>query len=214
MLSATGAASKTTSEVNRFQQEKETARCRTTEGPCQRGMEGKGAYNRNAAIPSIGRRPRHTALRKSGAADQSSTSGDRPIVIADYGSSQGKANSLAPMRAAIAALRMRAGRQRPIFVCHTDLPANDFSEMFALLESDRKATCRRTAGFSHMRSAARFIGAYSRPVTSISDGVPTRPSGSAKFTCKSGPLLHSVLHGRGPGRVLLIAKRHGTGRHP
>ena len=31
---------------------------------------------------------------------------------------------------------MRAGRQRPIFVCHTDLPANDFSEMFALLESD------------------------------------------------------------------------------
>ena len=62
-------------------------------------------------------------------------SGDRPIVIADYGSSQGK-NSLAPMRAAIAALRMRVGRQRPIFVCHTDLPANDFSEMFALLESD------------------------------------------------------------------------------
>lgn len=40
------------------------------------------------------------------------------------------------MRAAIAALRMRAGRRRPIFVCHTDLPANDFNEMFALLESD------------------------------------------------------------------------------
>jgi SAM dependent carboxyl methyltransferase len=32
VLSATGAASKTTSEVNRFQQEKETARCRTHRG--------------------------------------------------------------------------------------------------------------------------------------------------------------------------------------
>jgi hypothetical protein len=97
-------------------------------------MEGKGAYNRNAAIPASGGAFAIPLLEKA-AQQISLDSGDRPIVIADYESSQGK-NSLAPMRAAIAALRMRAGRQRPIFVCHTDLPANDFSEMFALLESD------------------------------------------------------------------------------
>jgi SAM dependent carboxyl methyltransferase len=97
-------------------------------------MEGKGAYNRNAAIPASGGALAIPLLEK--AAQQTSLDpGDRPIVIADYGSSQGK-NSFAPMRAAIAALRVTAGRQRPIFVCHTDLPANDFSEMFALLESD------------------------------------------------------------------------------
>ena len=97
-------------------------------------MEGKGAYNRNAAIPASGGAFAIPLLEKA-AQQISLNSDDRPIVIADYGSSQGK-NSLAPIRSAIATLRMRAGRQRPIFVCHTDLPANDFSEMFALLESD------------------------------------------------------------------------------
>ena len=97
-------------------------------------MEGKGAYNRNAAIPASGGALAIPLLEKA-AQQISLDSEDRPIVIADYGSSQGK-NSLAPMRTAIAALRTRVGPQRVIFVCHTDLPANDFSEMFALLESD------------------------------------------------------------------------------
>jgi SAM dependent carboxyl methyltransferase len=97
-------------------------------------MEGKGAYNRNAAIPASGAALAIPLLEKA-AQQIRFDSDDRPIVIADYGSSQGK-NSLAPMRAAVAAPRMRSGRQRPIFVCHTDLPANDFSEMFTLLESD------------------------------------------------------------------------------
>jgi SAM dependent carboxyl methyltransferase len=58
--------------------------------------------------------------------------GERPIVLADYGSSEGQ-NSLAPMRAAIAVLRVRVGQQRPILVYHTDLPANDFSSLFQVL---------------------------------------------------------------------------------
>jgi hypothetical protein len=61
--------------------------------------------------------------------------GDQPIVIADYGSSQGK-NSLAPIRAAIGVLRTRLGPDRPIDVVHTDLPANDFSTLFELLDTD------------------------------------------------------------------------------
>jgi SAM dependent carboxyl methyltransferase len=58
----------------------------------------------------------------------------RPMVLADYGSSEGE-NSLAPMRAAIAVLRARVGHERPIFVCHTDLPGNDFSSLFRVLHS-------------------------------------------------------------------------------
>jgi hypothetical protein len=61
--------------------------------------------------------------------------GDQPIVIADYGSSQGK-NSLAPMRIAIEALRSRLGSDRSILICHVDLAVNDFNTLFALLDSD------------------------------------------------------------------------------
>jgi hypothetical protein len=97
-------------------------------------MEGKGAYNRHAtlqasagalAIPLLEQAARQIVI----------DTGDRPLVIADYGCSQGK-NSLAPMRAAIQPLRARVGRERPIVVCHTDLPSNDFGELFKVLEDD------------------------------------------------------------------------------
>ncbi len=97
-------------------------------------MEGGGAYNRHATIPASGGALAIPLLERA-AQQITIDAGDRPIVIADYGSSQGK-NSLAPMRTAIAALRTRIDRQRPILVCHTDLPSNDFGEMFGVLESD------------------------------------------------------------------------------
>jgi hypothetical protein len=61
--------------------------------------------------------------------------GTDPIVIADYGSSQGK-NSLAPMRAAIRCLRTRVGNGRPVIVAHVDQHANDFNTLFRVLHSD------------------------------------------------------------------------------
>src|SRR5215469_814446 len=97
-------------------------------------MEGKGFYNKNASIPAAGGLLALPLLEQA-AGMIHLDSGDRPIVIADYGSSEGR-NSLAPMRAAIAVLRARAGHQRPIFVYHTDLPANDFSTLFNVLEND------------------------------------------------------------------------------
>lgn len=97
-------------------------------------MEGKGVYNRHATIPAAGGAQAlpffEEAARRIGLDPR-----DRPIVIADYGASQGK-NSLAPMRAAIAALRGRAGPQRPIKVFHTDLPSNDFSTLFEVIQND------------------------------------------------------------------------------
>jgi SAM dependent carboxyl methyltransferase len=97
-------------------------------------MEGNGAYNKRAtgqasggasAVPLLVQAAREIALDP----------GDQHIVIADYGSSQGK-NSLAPIRAAIEVLRTRLGQDRPIDVVHTDLPANDFSTLFNVLDTD------------------------------------------------------------------------------
>jgi hypothetical protein len=173
-------------------------------------MEGKGAYNRNAAIPASGAALAIPLLEKA-AQQIRFDSDDRPIVIADYGSSQGK-NSLAPMRAAVAALRMRAGRQRPIFVCHTDLPANDFSGMFTLLESGPESYLKGEPQVFHMRSAARFIGACSRPATSISDGVHTLPSGSARFLRRSRTTSSFPARPARSGPSS-IARRHETGKH-
>jgi hypothetical protein len=97
-------------------------------------MEGKGFYNKYSAIPGAGGALALPLLEQAARLIHLD-GGDRPIVIADYGSSEGK-NSLAPMRAAIAVLRARAGPQRPIIVYHTDLPANDFNTLFEVLESD------------------------------------------------------------------------------
>lgn len=58
-----------------------------------------------------------------------------PIVIADYGSSQGR-NSLVPIAAAIEVLRERCGPEREISVVHTDVPENDFTVLFQTLLND------------------------------------------------------------------------------
>jgi hypothetical protein len=97
-------------------------------------MEGGGSYNRHARIPAGGG---SLALPFLELAVRNITldGGDQPVVIADYGSSQGK-NSLAPMRAAIKALRTRVGPNRPISVVHVDQAANDFNTLFDVLHRD------------------------------------------------------------------------------
>jgi hypothetical protein len=97
-------------------------------------MEGEGAYNRHArmqAAAGLGALP----LLQQAAEAIDLGPDDRPVCIADYGSSQGR-NSLAPLGAAIAVLRARIGPARPICVTHTDLPGNDFSALFETLQSD------------------------------------------------------------------------------
>lgn len=97
-------------------------------------MEGGGAYNRHAHMQAAaGGIALPFLLEAAGAVDLAG--GDEAICIADYGASQGR-NSLAPMRAVIAALRARIGGARPITVIHTDLPSNDFSALFQMLDTD------------------------------------------------------------------------------
>jgi hypothetical protein len=102
--------------------------------PGSDGMEGDGAYNRHAALQAAGNTMALLHARNA-ASRVNLDARHEPIVIVDYGSSQGK-NSMAPMRAAIEALRLRAGADRPFMVCHVDLPVNDFNALFKTLDSD------------------------------------------------------------------------------
>ena len=97
-------------------------------------MEGGGAYNRHAAQQAAGGASVLPLLEQA-ARSVLLDATDQPIVIADYGSSQGK-NSLRPMKAAIETLRERVPVDRAISVVHTDLPGNDFSTLFRILETD------------------------------------------------------------------------------
>jgi hypothetical protein len=97
-------------------------------------MEGKGAYNRHAKLQASGIALALPLLEKAVQDLQPGCEND-PLVIADYGSSQGK-NSLAPIRLAIEKLRLRVGPHRPIFVFHVDQPSNDFNTLFEVLHAD------------------------------------------------------------------------------
>jgi hypothetical protein len=96
-------------------------------------MEGRGSYNRHSLIPSGGGALALPHLERA-VADTLLHPFDQPIVIADYGSSQGR-NSLAPMRAAIDGIRTRIGPGRPILIYHVDQPSNDFNSLFDVLDA-------------------------------------------------------------------------------
>lgn len=97
-------------------------------------MEGGGAYNRSSRVQAAGLAPA-VALFEQAAQSVGLAEAPQPIVIADYGASEGH-NSLAPMATAIAALRQRAGAGRAISVVHTDVPESDFSGLFRTLATD------------------------------------------------------------------------------
>jgi hypothetical protein len=77
-------------------------------------MEGAGAYNRYAKLPASGADLAVPLLQEAVGKIQID-GGDQPVVIADYGSSQGK-NSMLPMKVAIGAWRKRVGIGRSILV--------------------------------------------------------------------------------------------------
>lgn len=97
-------------------------------------MEGDGAYNRHAKLQADGIKTALPQLEKA-LGDVELDPADQPIIIADYGSSQGK-NSLVPMRVAVRALRKRVGPERPICVFHVDQPTNDFNSLFDVIDAD------------------------------------------------------------------------------
>jgi len=97
-------------------------------------MEGGGNYNRSSGVQASDL-DRALARWVQAARNVPLAPSPEPILLADYGSSQGR-NSLAPMKAAIGVLRARLAPGRPICVTHTDLPGNDFAALFQTLEGD------------------------------------------------------------------------------
>src|SRR5437868_6503651 len=96
-------------------------------------MEGGGFYNRNSDLQAAGIELALPFLAE--AAGTIPVEGQMPLVVADYGSSQGR-NSMRPMRLVIETLRARIGTDRAIEVVHTDLPSNDFASLFTTLAED------------------------------------------------------------------------------
>lgn len=96
-------------------------------------MEGKGSYNKHAKLQATGAALVMPLFEKA-IREVELDSGDTPIVIADYGSSQRK-NSLAPMRAAIRGFE-GAYRSKS---CHFSIPHR--STFQRLQYSVRSAGC-------------------------------------------------------------------------
>lgn len=95
-------------------------------------MQGGGFYNRHSGLQAANL---GSALPLLVAAASEVATDGASIGIADYGVSQGR-NSMAPVAAAIDAMRPRIGPDRPIVVSHIDLPSNDFASLFTLLDED------------------------------------------------------------------------------
>lgn len=101
-------------------------------------MEGAGAYNRNSRVQGAGLLPAVDLLRD---AARTIPLGASPLVIGDYGASEGH-NSMLPIGAAIAELRKRLPPEAPVAVVHTDLPDNDFSGLFRTIATDPESYLR------------------------------------------------------------------------
>ena len=104
-------------------------------------MEGRGGYNRRSAVQAAGASPALPLLEQAANEVVLLVGRSAVIVVADYGSSEGR-NSLAPIGRALAILRGRAGRDRAISVVHTDQPGNDFNALFDMLATDPESYTR------------------------------------------------------------------------
>ena len=96
-------------------------------------MEGSGYYNEHSAQQQEAAQVGVELLRA--ATREVPLPLNAPLLVADYGASQGR-NSLVPLSAAIEALRARPAGHGPIAVVHTDLAENDFSSLFELVATD------------------------------------------------------------------------------
>jgi hypothetical protein len=90
-------------------------------------MEGGGRYNANASAQAASSAFGLDLLRDAAALAPLGPGG--VVTVADYGASEGQ-NSLAPMAAAVEGARRVRGEHQPVWVCHTDLPDNDFGSLF------------------------------------------------------------------------------------
>jgi hypothetical protein len=95
-------------------------------------MSGHGFYNKHSTVQATAAEFGLGALRAAAEVVPIPVP-PQPLIVADYGCSQGQ-NSLRPIGEAVTALRARTSD--PITVVHTDLPGNDFTAVFEALAND------------------------------------------------------------------------------
>jgi SAM dependent carboxyl methyltransferase len=127
--------------------------------PTQTSMEGAGFYNRHSAAQAAGIDQMLVLLEQ--AAGEVAI-GEEVLVLADYGSSQGR-NSMAPVRVAIEAVRSRCGLDKPVLVFHTDLPSNDFTSLFHALDEDPNSYLSGSGAVYPAAVGRSFFGAILPP---------------------------------------------------
>jgi SAM dependent carboxyl methyltransferase len=124
--------------------------------PSAAAMEGQGRYNRNSQVQAGVLAPALSMLERAVLAAEMPAE-SRPVVIADYGSSEGQ-NSLAPLAGAIRIVRQRVGQDRAISVVHTDLPENDFTVLFQTLVNSPESYLRNDAAVWASAIGRSFYG--------------------------------------------------------
>jgi hypothetical protein len=114
-------------------------------------MEGGGYYNAHSRPQASASELGIPLLQRAAA---QIPLGAAAVAIADLGSSQGK-NSMAPMREAIAGVRLRDAKVA-IAVTHTDLPANDFDALFELVANSPDSYLRGAENAYAFAAAGSF----------------------------------------------------------
>lgn len=121
-------------------------------------MEGGGFYNRHSALQEAAIRQVQPLWRS--VVENTALRGQN-FVLADYAASQGK-NSLPPINLALDVILRKSSMLTSIEVIHTDLPSNDFSSLFAMLEHAPESYLRRDS-----RISALAVGrSYFQPILS------------------------------------------------
>jgi hypothetical protein len=90
--------------------------------------------------------------------------GGGPVVVSDMGAAGGR-SELQPLALAVGRLRERLGDGPPLLVVHTDLPGNDFSALFELIESSQDSYLRAASGVFPYAAGRSFFGPLLPPAT-------------------------------------------------
>ncbi len=99
------------------------------------GMTGRGEYNRHSA-PQMAAIDHLAPLLETAIGEMALGESPATVALADFGCSEG-GNSIKVMRRLVAALRART--DRPLMTIHSDLPTNDFSELFVALRPEGRS---------------------------------------------------------------------------
>jgi SAM dependent carboxyl methyltransferase len=109
------------------------------------GMVGHGFYNRNSA-PQMAAIDCVLPWLDDAVGGMVLAEDPQTIGLADFGCSEGR-NSIAVMRRPVASLQRRTSR--PFLTIHSDLPTNDFSELFVGLLRRTTSTTSPSPHCSH-----------------------------------------------------------------